>query len=763
MPDNPSLYVDAKYDASGVDSGIQKTADTVSSATGQMKGVFASLSDTFRAQSEQSNRAFASISEAVNRLQASISSLNSEGGSAASSFASKAEAASRSIGNSFTADSMQVRLLTQEFGLNMPRALNALIARMPEVSGVIRSAFPVIAAIGFTEVIYKAAEAVNKFWNENVALDSAFKAAAASEQRMESNIESMEKSIQAADVEVLKLSGDLIGALTLKGAQFATRGLDLEKFLNPDQLKEMKALSEDARVSLSHLFSQIWADEAQGRLDEVKARLKALEAGVNSTAVQAAASASKIVGAFSAPAGLVITGITEKAVNEMRVQIGLLTTLQADLTTAMRQSATEQDLIARQKLSESEKENEALARAQERAEKEAQSTLEKAEREQNAVMEAALVRRNELYEQEEKQAKEAQEIVAQGILDQDKWEEVAAAAREKATKKEIEDIKKRTDALRDAQEAEIDIIRERGRTQEQGIVGAKPAALPDLLGTAQVKQDDQLRALNARLEAEELRHVTAMIQIDALQNNLPKLEADMAKRAQIIEEYNRKLEALNRKETQDYQEQWHNSQQIVNQGFINGLNNWIATNQKFSISLRQMLVQLIEAWADYWAKKLLLDAENWIISKILGKTSSTSAAAGQIQTNAAVAASGAIAATEPIPFVGPELAPAAGASAYAEVMALVAGIFSSEKGGVFPAGGLSILHPNEMVLPSPISKTIQSMTNNYGSGGSRDMTFHNTNNFHGLGDDAFSGMLAKGGTTMVKAVSKKLRQMNRIS
>jgi len=92
-------------------------------------------------------------------------------------------------------------------------------------------------------------------------------------------------------------------------------------------------------------------------------------------------------------------------------------------------------------------------------------------------------------------------------------------------------------------------------------------------------------------------------------------------------------------------------------------------------------------------------------------------------SHAKVAAAGAYAAMSPIPFVGPVLGAAAAASVFAGAMAF-------EQGGITPANGdqagmVSVLHPNEMILPSPVSDVVQDMAAKAGgSAGGGDTHIH---------------------------------------
>lgn len=85
-----------------------------------------------------------------------------------------------------------------------------------------------------------------------------------------------------------------------------------------------------------------------------------------------------------------------------------------------------------------------------------------------------------------------------------------------------------------------------------------------------------------------------------------------------------------------------------------------------------------------------------------------------------------------IPVVGPELGAVAAASTFAGAMAFKqGGIVPSAAGGMITdpygdvAGIPAVLHPNEMVLPAPISQTVQDMAAS-ASGGNGGHTFHIT-------------------------------------
>lgn len=98
-------------------------------------------------------------------------------------------------------------------------------------------------------------------------------------------------------------------------------------------------------------------------------------------------------------------------------------------------------------------------------------------------------------------------------------------------------------------------------------------------------------------------------------------------------------------------------------------------------------------------------------------------ASAQIQQDAAQAAAGAYEATVGIPYVGPILAPAAATVAYTAVMAYES-IAGAEGGWDVDRTKLTVLHPQEMVLPAYLAGEIRSMV---GQGGGRG---GGVNHFH---------------------------------
>ena len=139
----------------------------------------------------------------------------------------------------------------------------------------------------------------------------------------------------------------------------------------------------------------------------------------------------------------------------------------------------------------------------------------------------------------------------------------------------------------------------------------------------------------------------------------------------------------------------------VSSSFNTALNGWIqgteTASQAFGKMFQDIISQLIN-FVEQWIEKKI---EMWLMDKLLSETSQSASAEAQIVSNAAVAYSGAYAATAAIPIFGPGLAPAAAMMAYMDVMAITPAGFAL--GGIVPATGLALVHEGEKILPKSMS------------------------------------------------------------
>ena len=133
--------------------------------------------------------------------------------------------------------------------------------------------------------------------------------------------------------------------------------------------------------------------------------------------------------------------------------------------------------------------------------------------------------------------------------------------------------------------------------------------------------------------------------------------------------------------------------------------------QSFAATLQNLYKGMVGILSDALAQII----QKWLVQHLsallLSGAASKAAATGEIASNAAVAGSGAYAATAAIPIVGPGLAPAAAATAYSGAMAFISTLaIPSGAGGIWDVdGGLTMLHEREMVLPAWAAQPLRSM------------------------------------------------------
>jgi hypothetical protein len=133
--------------------------------------------------------------------------------------------------------------------------------------------------------------------------------------------------------------------------------------------------------------------------------------------------------------------------------------------------------------------------------------------------------------------------------------------------------------------------------------------------------------------------------------------------------------------------------------------------QSFATTLQNLYKGMVGILSDALAQII----QKWLVQHLsallMGGAASKTAAAGEISGNAAVAGSGAYAATAAIPVVGPGLAPAAAATAYSAAMSFISTLaIPSGAGGIWDVdGGLTMLHEREMVLPAWAAQPLRSM------------------------------------------------------
>jgi hypothetical protein len=195
-------------------------------------------------------------------------------------------------------------------------------------------------------------------------------------------------------------------------------------------------------------------------------------------------------------------------------------------------------------------------------------------------------------------------------------------------------------------------------------------------------------------------------------NENVKLLAQLnAQKLALMTQYNTKMAELNLKSADDSAKDWKKTFTTLTSGFQNVVQGMLQGTMTFQGAITSMYKTITGIISQTISQMVTTWLEGEVSKMIATKTG----AATQVADNAAVAGSGAFAATAVIPYVGPELAPAAAAAAYAASLSFGAGL-SAEGGYDIPAGINPMVqtHQREMILPAEHADTIRSLK---GSGG----------------------------------------------
>lgn len=174
--------------------------------------------------------------------------------------------------------------------------------------------------------------------------------------------------------------------------------------------------------------------------------------------------------------------------------------------------------------------------------------------------------------------------------------------------------------------------------------------------------------------------------------------------------------ALNAKDAQLQVRQWQAATNAMQQGFATAFRGMIEGGQSFGTAMKDMFAQIADAAIQNAAKNLATMAMQSLVGGGIRSA--------EIRKDAGAGAAAAYKAVVGIPYVGPFLAPAAAAVAYAGILA-----FDSAEGGYdIPAGLNPVVqtHAREMILPAPVADTVRNAMENGNGGNSagRGSTVH---------------------------------------
>lgn len=335
-------------------------------------------------------------------------------------------------------------------------------------------------------------------------------------------------------------------------------------------------------------------------------------------------------------------------------------------------------------------------------------------------------------------------VRAKSRMEADHAQEVVRLHREKTKKLEqLAEIRAETerDLLALTLEAErehFDMLDSLGQVSNSERIAAR-LAFQQQEQAAQVAHENKIFQIKSQSIRDQM----------ALDNLLPseraKLLSDLevlqveheGKLLRIAAQSSNEIQRINNEAAKATADKWRGMIEPIGSAFDGFLQSMWTRSQSFSQGLLQMADQIVGSFISMGVKM----AQDWVMREIMKTTATqaqngirvasdatasaasaaTSAAAGmtQVTTNAAVGASGAFAATAPIPFIGPGLAPGVAAAAMAAILGFGGMIASAAGGYDIPAGvnPMTQLHEKEMVLPAKFAVPLRQMLSGAGPQG----------------------------------------------
>lgn len=215
----------------------------------------------------------------------------------------------------------------------------------------------------------------------------------------------------------------------------------------------------------------------------------------------------------------------------------------------------------------------------------------------------------------------------------------------------------------------------------------------------------------------------------------------------LHQKYLNQKDALTRQSLAAEKQQYDQVFQGINRAFTQSINGILQGTQTWQQATANIFTGILSVFVDMAEKMVAKWLEAQVMQSIYGKEEAVST----IATDAAQAGAGAYAATAAIPYVGPALAPAAAATAYANTMAFQ-GLASFDVGAWdLPGDQVARVHQGEMIIPKPFA---DSMRENGGIGGGD--TYH----IHAVDAQSFVNMLKNSKGVITQIVGNGVRNFS---
>lgn len=244
---------------------------------------------------------------------------------------------------------------------------------------------------------------------------------------------------------------------------------------------------------------------------------------------------------------------------------------------------------------------------------------------------------------------------------------------------------------------------------------------------------DYAQDLDTRVTQEHARSIAAITALDRKQTD-DRLE-EMQKSIQLSREQMRlddqsaaaRLKGIStqlgesdrfladqQRAAQSFHQRWGSVFSAVQTGFSSAISGMVRGTMTFGQAVQNIMGSVVDSLIQMFVKMGIQWVEQLIFQKIMQKTT----AASGIAANAGLAASAAMASVAAIPFYGWAMAPAVGATTFAEALSYEAAL-SAAGGFDIPSGmnPVTQLHQREMVLPAPVADTVRDAMGRKGGGG----------------------------------------------
>lgn len=279
-------------------------------------------------------------------------------------------------------------------------------------------------------------------------------------------------------------------------------------------------------------------------------------------------------------------------------------------------------------------------------------------------------------------------------------------AEKTASNQALKDSKAQVKAASELVRANEEIVTQDTRAQVERINGEEQM-LKKRLKVFTLNNADYIRQMLAleqqkyNIERDGIMQRLALAQLDPNQD--PKRLAALNGQLEVLEQQHQNRVNQIQQQAINYRASLNqNFNHTLQTGFSNVMRDMATANGNFGKDVMGIFTGLENGVFQILSNMLVQWISTHLLMKLIGGTTNS----GQIASNAGVAASGAYASTAMIPIVGPELAPAAAATALSGAMSFETLAFFKQGGNV-AADGLAYLHKREMVLPEPIAESVR--------------------------------------------------------